>query len=391
MKTKRMIRNFHDNDIYKFTMMQLVFHRFPRYIVAYEFINRGKTPFPKGFAKKLREQVDMLADLKLSRRGYKYLKSQNIFSADFLLYLKTFRLRPKDVRIKQNKRGDLKIKIIGPWVRTIWYEVPLLAVISQLYFEMMGQDADEKIFTEHLMQKAADFRRLGAKIIEFGTRRRYSLEIQERMIRYLKDTLGENFIGVSNVYLAMKYGLPLRGTMAHELFMALEIIIGLKRVNELVMYLWRQEFRDKLKIVLTDTFTTAYFLKNDFPKFWAEYFDGCRQDSGDPIKIGRLFVRHYKKLRIDPLTKKIVFSDSLDTDLVEKIIKEFTGLIQFLFGIGTFLTNDVGVNPLNIVIKIAAVKVRGKWKGAVKISDAPGKHCGEKKRVDKILKEINKN
>ncbi len=377
------INSLLDNDLYKFCMGQCVF--FGKYNgislqdidVEYEFINRGGTQFPEGFAKKLQDEVNDLVDIELTYAEVDYLKNIRFMKRAYVDFLQSYYFYPHEVEISQSG-GDLKVTISGPWYRTIFWEVPLMAIISELYYNMIG--AYPKFdYMMKTAKKSAALVDAGCKFADFGTRRRFSFGVHDNVVRILKDSA----IGTSNVYLAMKYGMTPIGTMAHELFMAIAALFGYKMANKIVLDLWNEEFNGDLGIALSDTFTSDVFF-NQFDMRSAKLFDGVRQDSGDPLKFAQMTIDHYNKLRINPMNKTIIFSDSLDVNKAIEIANFCKGKIQCAFGIGTNLSNDIGHTPLNMVIKIS--KCNGK--PTVKLSDSPGKYTGDVDAVNACKREL---
>lgn len=381
------IKDFTDNDLYKFTTMNAVQKKFPAAEVVYKFVNRGKTQFPAGFDKALRQEVDAMAALTLSDEAEQFIRRRcYFFDPVFIDLLKGFRFNPNEVMIKQTN-GDLEIEIKGLWYRTVLWEVPLMAIISELYFRMTGQCPDKYI--PRAIEKAKAFAQLGAEISEFGTRRRFSFEVQDQIVGILKEYTGKYLNGTSNVYLAMKHNLTPIGTHPHEWFMYHGAHYGYRMANAIGLENWVDVYQGSLGIALTDTFTTDNFFRS-FEAKYAKLFDGVRWDSGDPLTFTNKALAHYNNLRIDPRNKTIVYSDSLDLDKVKEIKQYVNGQLHDVYGIGTYLTNDVGVKPLNMVIKLFDAKPAGydHFIPTVKLSDVAGKHTGDQEEIDICLKII---
>lgn len=381
------IRDFTDNDLYKFTTMNAIQKKFPTAEVLYKFVNRGKTEFPKGFADALREQVDSMQYLSLNEEAEAFIRKKcYFFDPVFIDLLKGFRFNPSEVKISQTG-GVLEVEIEGLWYRTVLWEVPVMAIISELYFQMTGQKPDN--FEPRTIAKARAFAEMGAEISEFGTRRRFSFDVQDRIIDLLKVHMGKYLNGTSNVYLAMKHNLTPIGTHPHEWFMYHAAHYGYRVANALSLENWVDVYQGSLGIALTDTFTTDNFYRSFNPKF-SKLFDGVRWDSGDPIEFTDKTLRHYLENRIDPRIKTIVYSDALDLEKVREIKNYVNGRIHDVYGIGTYLSNDVGVKPLNMVIKLFAAKPAGyhAFVPTVKLSDVEGKHTGTPEEIDICLKTI---
>jgi nicotinate phosphoribosyltransferase len=256
-----------------------------------------------------------------------------------------------------------------------------MALISELYFKMTGQEPESpEVLGRRMTDKVRRLEKLGTRFSDFGTRRRFSFSNQDLAVECCRKNAPCFFSGTSNVFLAMKYKCKAIGTQAHEWYMGIAAIFGYKQANRIGMEKWTDAYQGDLGIALTDTYTTDVFFAGFDMKF-AKLFDGIRHDSGDPLVFTEKAVRHYEKLRIDPLGKTVVFSDSLNVDMIERIENFCKGRIRTSYGIGTNLTNDVGVKPLNMVIKLTAVKVDEIWVPTVKLSDDKGKHTGENDAV----------
>lgn len=378
-----MIESILDNDFYKFTMQKATINLFPRAVVRYQFTNRGGTKFPDGFDKLLKEQIDEMRKLKLTKEEKDFILRRCYFlDPAYIDFLAGYRFDPSEVSIKLQD-GDLSISVEGPWFRTILWEVPLLALVSELYFQetKIPKFSDEKI-RQIAEEKMNLYDSLGIKVSDFGTRRRYSYKNHNIIIDTLAKHSDKSFVGTSNVHFAQKYNLTPIGTQAHEWFMFHAAKYGFKMANKIALEHWIDIYRGDLGIALSDTFTTDLFFKFFDTKF-AKLFDGVRHDSGDPLVFAEKAINHYKQLGIDPTTKTIVFSDSLTPDKVKEIRDYCQGQIRISFGIGTNFTNDVGVTPLNIVIKMSAAKPEGQnWIPTIKMSDVDGKHTGDQDMID---------
>lgn len=383
------IRDFTDNDLYKFTTMHAVQKKFPDAEVIYRFVNRGNTVFPDGFAEALQKEVDAMQKLSLSPEAEQYMRRKcYYFDSVFFDLLKGFRFNPEEVEIQQSK-GKLNIEIKGLWYRTVLWEVPLMAIISELYFLMTGQKP--KNTEENTIKKAIEFAKLGAEVSEFGTRRRFSFEVHDTVVSLLKEYLGHYFKGSSNVFLCMKYHLTPMGTHPHEWFMYHGAHYGYRAANALALSNWVDVYEGNLGIALTDTYTSDNFF-NSFDTPYAKLFDGLRWDSGNPFEFTEKALRHYKKKRIDPASKTIVYSDALNLKEVCKIKSYVNGRIHDVYGIGTYLTNDVGMLPLNMVIKLFECKPKDSpiFLPAVKLSDVAGKHTGDPEEIELCLKVLKR-
>lgn len=378
------IKSILDNDLYKLSMQMAVVKKFPYAKAQYEFINRGKTEFPEGFAEELRKQIKLMENLKLTKDEKAWLKEKCYYlDPTYLDFLYGYEYDSSEVGVIQ-KGGNLEVIIEGYWHRTILWEVPLMAIISELYFKMTKQEPWDAIKREqNNLSKKNLFKINGMHYADFGTRRRFSYDVQEEMVEQFAGRLnGDNFVGTSNVYLAYKNNIRPIGTHAHEWFMFHAAKYGYKMANHLAMEHWSEIFRGDLGIALSDTFTTDVFFES-FDKKFAKLYDGVRQDSGDPFKFTDKVIAHYNKLGIDPKSKVIIFSDNLNPEKAKELKDYCRGKIMCSFGIGTNFSNDVGVTPLNMVIKMTAAKPEGsEWLNCIKLSDSEGKHTGNEKEIE---------
>jgi nicotinate phosphoribosyltransferase len=366
-----------DNDFYKFTMQQGVIRLFPDAKAKYKFINRGNHVFPEGFSAALREAIDQMASLKLTKEEKRFLQATCPYlDAVYLDFLEGYRYNPEEVRIEQNNSA-LEVHIEGNWYRTILWEVPVMSLICELYYQLTGlkRVSDEEII-QRTKQKIENYRTIGVTVADFGTRRRHSYHVHRVVLNALTEFGKGSFIGTSNVHMAMIHKTKPIGTHAHEWFMFHAARYGFKMANAMGLEHWVNVYRGDLGIALSDTYTSEVFF-GQFDKMFSKLFDGVRHDSGDPIEFADKVIAHYQKMGIDPKSKTIIFSDSLNYKKVAAIADYCSGKIAMSFGIGTNLTNDAGLEPMNIVIKMtAAFPKDGEWTDVVKLSDEPGKHTG---------------
>ena len=377
-----------DNDFYKFTMQNAVVHLFPKARAKYAFINRGAHVFPVGFDAALKTAIAELGELKLTK-AEKIFLAQNCPYLDpvYLDFLQGYRYDPDEVTVQQNG-AELSVTVEGYWYRTILWEVPLMFLICELYYTLTGQkripDDEVALIAKNKMEK---YRALGITIADFGTRRRHSYEVQKITVKALKDHGGPSFSGTSNVHLAMLWNTKPIGTHAHEWFMFHAAKYGFKMSNQLALENWVQVYRGDLGIALSDTYTTEVFFQQ-FDKKFSKLFDGVRHDSGDPIAFANKTIAHYRQYGIDPLSKTIIFSDSLNYEKVAHIAAYCSNKIGISFGVGTNFTNDVGLKPLNIVLKMTdALPDEGVWNPVVKLSDEKGKYTGDPETI-RLAKRI---
>ena len=359
----------------------MVFNQFPEAVVEYEFINRGNTKFPNGFDVLLRRQIDLLSLLKMTKPEHAWLRNIRYIKPTFADWFANYSYNPEEVNVSL-KDGDLTVLIRGPWYRTIHWEIVLLAMISELYFQGVEP---QKNFETKMVEKGNYLQKEDCSWIDFGTRRRFSFAVQKKLVEIMKQFKG--FHGTSNPYLAYLMNVTPVGTYAHEGPMAMQAKYGAYASNQMWNEAWVKEYKGDLGIALTDTLTTPFFLKS-FDMFMSKLFDGVRQDSGDPYKIGERYIQHYNYMKIDPRSKRIIFSDSLDAIEGVQLTKAFRHHVKPCLGIGTNFTNDVGVKPLNIVIKMRCADFGHGLRHVVKLSDMEGKVTGDKNTVDHVKWEI---
>jgi len=374
-------------------MGQAVAQKFPHAEAKYRFINRGRTKFSKQEANELIAEIERMRGLQLTNEEYWWLKKTCLYLTPvYIDLLGGYRYNPDEIKVDYND-GDLEIEIAGPWYRTIYWEVPLMALISEIYNRDSKQPsrtdievAEEKArkLSEYAAQKIFDGNFNGFGFADFGTRRRFSLQHHNDIVEALALNGEHCFVGTSNVHLAMEHNLRPIGTQAHEWFMFHGAKYGYREANRLSLKNWVDVYHGNLGIALTDTFGTNDFFRA-FGSKYSKLFDGVRHDSGDPIEFGEKVVNHYIRHGIDPKTKTIVFSDGLDPIKAIEIDMCFANHIKCSYGIGTNLTNDIhnGIKPLNMVIKMTECKPYGEsdWLPVVKLSDNEGKHTGSPEEI----------
>jgi len=369
-------------------MQYAVTKLYPDVIARYKFINRGKHEFPHGFAEKLQEQVNAMSNLALTNDEKNFLsKNCPYISPAYLDFLQGYRYNPNEVKIYQDEY-NISVEVEGNWYRTILWEVPLLALISELFYETTkAVRIDNNEIIANTSNKVDLYNKLNVTVAEFGTRRRHSYQVQDLVVEELTNHSGKSFVGTSNVHFAHKYNVKPIGTHAHEWFMFHAARFGYKVANSMSLDRWVKVYYGDLGIALTDTYTSDIFFRQ-FDKKLSKLFDGVRHDSGDPIEFGHKVINHYEKMGINPLHKTIIFSDGLNSEKVEIITNHFKGKIGLSFGIGTNLTNDVGLRPMNIVMKLTEISSYDiPWTGVVKLSDERNKHTGTETDI-RLAKEI---
>jgi len=372
---KPIIKSILDNDLYKFTMQQGVLELFSKTHVSYRFKNRGDQRFNNDFLSALKEQIISMAKLRLTSSEYSFLILKvPSFKRNYLAYLNNYRFDPNEIEASLDENNDLVISIKGPWHSTILWEVPLMAIISELYFEIIDTDWNYNDQIRKAAIKGFALSSGSCSFADFGTRRRRSFKNQDIVVNEMK--IYSTFAGTSNVFLAMKHGLRPIGTMAHEWFMGISVLEGLRNANYYAITDWKRVYTGSLGIALTDTYGTDAFF-NNFTLELSKLYDGVRHDSGDPFNFGKKVIAHYKKMGIDPMSKTIVFSDGLNTQKAIDIKKFFGSQIKVSFGIGTHFSNDFENSPaLNMVIKLWSVWHNGMEVNVVKLGDGTGKEMG---------------
>ncbi|WP_407313042.1 nicotinate phosphoribosyltransferase [Pseudomonas sp. nanlin1] len=354
----RTVQNLLDTDLYKLSMMQAVLHNYPNVEVEWEFRCRNAEDL-RPYLGELRKEIERLCELSLGDEQLQFLERISFMKPDFLRFLGLFRfnLRYLHMGIEDDQ---LFIRLKGPWLHVILFEVPVLATVSEVrnrarYPDVQVSQAREQLYRKFdwLAANATGEELSELQIADFGTRRRLSYKVQEEVVRVMKADFPARFVGTSNVHLAQKFDLKPLGTMAHEWIMAHQQL-GPRLIDSQIAALdcWVREYRGLLGIALTDCITMDAFI-SDFDLYFAKLFDGLRHDSGDPIVWAEKAIGHYQKLGIDPMTKTLVFSDGLSLPKSLSIFRALRGRINVSFGIGTNLTCDVpGVEPMSIVLKM---------------------------------------
>lgn len=373
-----------DNDLYKFTMLQAMLHQFPQTHGVYRFRcrNNKDAAYPLAdIQKDLEQQLDSLCELRFLPDELEYLRSLRFIRSDFVDYLELFKLKRRFITVSTDDKGRLFIDIEGPMIQAMFFEVFVLAIVNELYFNALSNDSvieegqrrlDAKVALLHQYADAQtqyDQDTPPFIVADFGTRRRFSRRWQAHVVETLHKAEPKIVGGTSNVYLAKQLGMTPIGTMAHEFMQAFQALdVRLRDSQKAALEAWVHEYRGDLGIALTDVVGMDAFLR-DFDLYFAKLFDGLRHDSGDPYIWGDKAIAHYEKLKIDPKTKILTFSDGLNLEKAWELHQYFKGRIRTSFGIGTNLTNDMGITPINIVLKL--VECNGQ--PVAKLSDSPGK------------------
>lgn len=388
------VKSLLENDLYKFPMWQTMLHKRPEATAEYEFVCRNTPQYPLAeLLDDVRRELEHLCSLQFSGEELDYLSSLRYLKPDFIEFLSLFRFRAKYLKVYAEGE-NLRIQAIGPQVHVMNFEIFCLYIVSELYFRKFDQQALLEEGRRRLHEKLAILKNFAVEpgkthpfeMFDFGLRRRAWGSWQEEVVKTLHSEVPTLLKGTSNVYLARQLGLTPIGTMAHEYLQSYQAhIVRLREFQRTALEDWAQEFRGDLGIALTDTIGMDAFLR-DFDLYFAKLFDGLRHDSGEPVCWGEKAIAHYQSLKINPHGKRLVFSDGLDIPKAIALYGHFADRIGLGFGIGTNLTNDLGVQPLNIVMKL----VRCNGDPVAKLSDAPGKTlCNDKTFVDYLRQVFN--
>ena len=380
------IQSVLDTDLYKFTTSYAYSKLYPRAYGQFRFIDRGKTTYPQGFAEELKKELQEMSKLALTKDEASFLyRELPYLPPTYIDFLRGFRFDPEEVKVEQDAEGHLSIIAEGLLYRVTLWETPILALVSELYYKMLGAKPDMEYTERTIISKARKLAEHGITFSMFGMRRRFSAAIEDRVTELLKEHAAGYLFGTSNVYYAYKHGLRVSGTHPHEWIQFHGAMFGYKMANYMAMEDWINVYDGDLGTVLTDTYTTDVFMRN-FSKKHAMLFTSLRHDSGDPLQFTEKVIARYRELRVDPTIKYIIFSDGLDPERAIEIANYCKGRIGASFGIGTNFSNDVGngVRPMNIVMKLWKCKMTEKerWHPCVKLSDVDGKHTGEPEEIE---------
>ncbi|AGF47024.1 nicotinate phosphoribosyltransferase [Candidatus Kinetoplastibacterium desouzaii TCC079E] len=368
------INSLLDTDLYKFSMMQVVLHHFPSAYVEYRYKCRTPGINLTPYIDEIRDEIINLCSLRFTDDELDYLGSLRFIKSDFIDFLRIFYLSEKSITIENSETtGEININVKGPWLHTILFEIPILAIVNEVYFRHNSENLNFEEGRRRLESKISlvlqDSNLSDFRVAEYGTRRRFSKQWHEEVVSKMKCDMGKNFLGTSNVMLAKKYQVSPLGTMGHEYLQACQALGPRLRDSQVFAFdIWAKEYRGDLGIVLSDVYGIDAFLR-DFDTYFCKLFDGARHDSGDPFNWGNRLLDHYQKNRVDPRNKTLVFSDALTFPKAIELRKYFSGRCKITFGIGTNLTNDLGYRPLQIVMKM----VRCNGQPVAKVSDNPEK------------------
>ncbi len=392
-----------DTDLYKFTMMQVVLHQFPGAQVEYKFKCRNPGVNLAPYVQEIRDEIRSLCGLQFQDAELTYLRSMRFIKSDFVDFLGLFRLNEKYITVTALPSGEIDITILGPWLHTILFEIPVLAIVNEVYFRNTQKVPDfpegrRRLDTKIGQLKADGLRDL--KIADYGTRRRFSKAWHEEVLRVLASRLGTvktvggvpsdtgQLAGTSNVLFAMKLGMTPLGTMAHEYLQACQALGPRLRDSQVFGFeSWAKEYRGDLGLALSDVYGINAFLR-DFDMYFCKLFDGARHDSGDPFDWGERMIAHYAKNRVDPRTKTLIFSDGLTVPRTIELYQQFRGRCQLAFGIGTNLTNDLGDAPAHVPLQIVIKMTRCNGQPVAKLSDTPSKNMCDDEKYLAYLRQV---
>jgi len=371
------VRSLLETDLYKFTMWQALLHSHPSAQAEYAFVCRNKTAYPLADLKDdVERELDHLCGLSFAPEEIAYLRSLRFIKSDFADFLTVFRFQRRFISV--GTEGEtLTIRAVGPQVHVMGFEIFVLYIVNELYFRRFDQESALVEGRKRLSAKIGQLREFAQEpsrrhpfeFFDFGVRRRFSGAWHEEVVATLARDIPEFFKGTSNVYLAMKYKLVPIGTMAHEYLQSFQSFgVRLRDFQKAALEDWVQEYRGDLGTALTDVVGMDAFLA-DFDLYFAKLFDGLRHDSGDPVVWGEKALAHYAKLRLDAHTRRLVFSDGLDLPTAFSLYRHFADRTMTGFGIGTNLSNDTGIKPLNVVMKLMSCN----GQPVAKLSDSAGK------------------
>ncbi|WP_110949229.1 nicotinate phosphoribosyltransferase [Pseudomonas bohemica] len=394
-QNRPIVRSLLENDLYKFTMWQSLLHSQPGAQAEYGFVCRNATAYPLSSLKSaVEDELDHLCSLSFQQDELDYLSSLRFIKSDFVDFLSLFRFQRRFITV-ETEDEKLIIKARGPLVHVMGFEIYVLYIVNELYFRGLTENCDVHAVARARLQEKIELVNAQREALhaqsdypfvffDFGLRRRYSGEWHQEVVETLSEALPDYFRGTSNVYFAKQFGLTPIGTMAHEYLQAYQAFgFRLRDFQKAALEGWVQEYRGDLGVALTDVVGMDAFM-NDFDLYFAKLFDGLRHDSGDPFEWGEKALAHYKKLRIDPASKRLVFSDGLNLPRAMALHSHFSGRIATSFGIGTNLSNDTPHGALNIVMKIMSCN----GQPVAKLSDSPGKTLCEDEVYLAYLRQV---
>ena len=382
------IKSILDTDLYKFTTSYAYMKMFPNAIGTFKFVDRDNTKYTDEFVREFKMELCNMSRLALTLEESMFMSKCRFIPKMYWEWLSSFRFDSNVVSVCIDILGHLHIEVTDYLYKATLYEVPILALVSELRNKMLGYTVDINEVIDRLVPKIKLSNEYKIKFSEFGTRRRFNFNVQKQVVDYIAHN-SQYCTGTSNCYLAMKYGMKPMGTHPHEWFMFHGAQFGYKHANYMALENWVNVYDGDLGTALSDTYTSESFLTN-FSRKQAKLFDGVRCDSGDELEFVDKLIDRYKELGIDPVTKTIIFSNALDFEKALTLYEYCKGKIRCSFGIGTNLTNDTGYQPSNIVMKLSKCKMNANqsWRECIKLSDDMGKHMGSITEVQACMHEL---
>lgn len=400
---EQIVKHFTDNDLYTFTCMYYIVQTYPRAEVEYTFYDRNHTVYPQGFAELLREQMDYMKNVTITEEEIDFMLKKCYYLPKWFIdvFLRGFRFNPDELAISQDSEGHLQIGVKGKWYSTIIWEMPILSCVSELMHTLNGdkQKYNLELEKERVKAKTISIFENGLTLGDMGTRRRFSFDHQKMVLEVMKEVYDSKkwpgfFTGTSNVWFAKELGLNPLGTMSHQIISFEENVSSVFEVNHSVMEKWANVYNGDLGLYLYDCFGDDVFFSN-FSKKMAMLFSGLRVDSGVEEEQVERIVKKYKELGINPLTKQVIFSNGLNIDRAIEIKNYCEGKVLASFGVGTFLTCDLGsgdgsIKPMNIVVKLTKSRITEarEWHDCVKLSCDKGKTLGNSDKCKYLLSVI---
>lgn len=388
------IQSILENDLYKFSQTYYYQQMYPEAIGTFTFKDRNNLEYNDEFMVMLQNELIELSEIKLTDEECEWcIENIPYIPRHYWEWLKTFRFDKNKIKIERDKERHLHIEVTDVIYKVSFYEIPILALVSELYYKSIGlivPNIEEKVINS-TRSKIEIAKNSEYGFMEFGMRRRFSRKIEELVCKTLSEE-SPNCVGTSTVYFAKMFGMKPLGTQAHEIYMFTAAHTSPKDANYLVMENWAKVYDGNLGTVLTDTYTVDEFLRQ-FSRKLAKLYDGVRHDSGDPFEFGEKIIKKYQSYGIDPMSKTIIFSDSLTFEKCAELKKYFEGRIKLSFGIGTNLTcpmadiiadTDINIKSLNIVMKLTSIQVNPRQPiyGCVKLSDVPSKAVGKQDDIN---------
>jgi len=390
-----------DDDFYKDTMGQFIFRFWPNVDIVSALTNRTKTERLANIIheRDLIDELDAAQARRFTKTDLHYLRGTNeygdrMFAEPYLQALENLVLPKYDLSVKD---GQYDVRFSGSWLPASRWEIPALAILNELrnraiLKKMSRSERDEVLATGilRLREKIRTIRNCpGLTFTDFGTRRRFARAWQRYVVKTLAEELPGQFLGTSNTEAAKDFGVLPMGTNAHELFMVIAAILSIEGDDALlgshnrVLREWWKLYGYGLSIALTDTFGSDFFFR-DMTAAQAEEWKGLRHDSGDPMVFAEKAIAFFQRHGLNPLDKILIFSDGLDMEMIVRLWHALEGRIKRTFGWGTLLTNDLGIKPISIVIKVIKARINnGEWIGTVKLSDNENKHMGTQEDISR--------